>query len=215
MTPYGDKVLVTKGSSNDLSPVRCQAIPCRIGYQFNSRNGYAAQLGFQNWNWKSPDSQLFFSLAVSSHTTYIRFFRSNNSQIWLCVFVWWWWYYKKNWISEILGVCYWYVKMPRCGCVEHGLEYITFYVQKHIRVVPLTAFGPPTFVKLPYWNWWNWKYWNWNCKLHEWNWNFKTVTAEMSLGSGLTVLLFATKVLGTCTWLKKCLVYSVCNLRHQ
>ena len=31
-----------------------------------------------------------------------------------------------------LGECYWYVKMPRCGCVEHGLEYITFYVKKHI-----------------------------------------------------------------------------------
>ena len=31
-----------------------------------------------------------------------------------------------------LGVCYWSVKMPRCECEEHGLEYITFYVQKHI-----------------------------------------------------------------------------------
>ena len=30
-----------------------------------------------------------------------------------------------------LGVCYWYVKMPQCGCVEHGLAYTTFYVQKH------------------------------------------------------------------------------------
>ena len=32
-------------------------------------------------------------------------------------------------------------------------------------------------------------------------------TAEMSLGSRLVVLLFVTKVLGTCTWLKKYLVY--------
>ena len=31
-----------------------------------------------------------------------------------------------------LGVYYWYVKMPWCGCVEHGLEYFSFYVQKHI-----------------------------------------------------------------------------------
>ena len=31
-----------------------------------------------------------------------------------------------------LGVCYWYVKMPQCGCVEHGLAYIALYVQKHI-----------------------------------------------------------------------------------
>ena len=28
-----------------------------------------------------------------------------------------------------LKVCYWYVKIPWCGCVEHGLEYIKFYVQ--------------------------------------------------------------------------------------
>ena len=31
-----------------------------------------------------------------------------------------------------LGVYNWYVKMPRCRCVEHGLEYFSFYVQKHI-----------------------------------------------------------------------------------
>ena len=31
-----------------------------------------------------------------------------------------------------LGVYYWYVKMERRGCVELGLEYITFYVKKHI-----------------------------------------------------------------------------------
>ena len=33
---------------------------------------------------------------------------------------------------KILGVYYWYIKMPRCGCVEHGLEYFSFYIQKHI-----------------------------------------------------------------------------------
>ena len=32
---------------------------------------------------------------------------------------------------KTLGVCYWYVKMRRCGRVEHGLEYM-FYVKKHI-----------------------------------------------------------------------------------
>ena len=31
-----------------------------------------------------------------------------------------------------LEVYYWYVKVPRCGHVEHGLEYFSFYVQKHI-----------------------------------------------------------------------------------
>ena len=29
-----------------------------------------------------------------------------------------------------LGEYYRYVKMPRCGYVEHGLEYFSFYVQK-------------------------------------------------------------------------------------
>ena len=33
---------------------------------------------------------------------------------------------------KYLGVYYWYVKMARCRCVMHGLEYIMFYVQKHI-----------------------------------------------------------------------------------
>ena len=34
---------------------------------------------------------------------------------------------KKSW-----RVCYWYDKTPRCVFVEHGLAYITFYVQKPI-----------------------------------------------------------------------------------
>ena len=33
---------------------------------------------------------------------------------------------------ESLGVCYWYVTMPQCGCVEPGLASITFYVKKNI-----------------------------------------------------------------------------------
>ena len=31
-----------------------------------------------------------------------------------------------------LGAYYWYVKMPICGYVEHGLEYFSFYIKKHI-----------------------------------------------------------------------------------
>ena len=31
-----------------------------------------------------------------------------------------------------LDVYHWYVKIPRYGCVEHGVEYIRFYVHKHI-----------------------------------------------------------------------------------
>ena len=37
-----------------------------------------------------------------------------------------------NWLYGIIGVYCRYVKMPQSGCVEHGLEYITFYVQEHI-----------------------------------------------------------------------------------
>ena len=56
-----------------------------------------------------------------------------------------------------LRVCYWNVKMLRCGCVEHGLEYIMFYVKKHIAplaVCPSTPLvrdkplGELPFVKL-------------------------------------------------------------------
>ena len=58
-----------------------------------------------------------------------------------------------------LGVYYWYVKVPRCRCVEHGFEYITFYVQKHIANLaacsgPLLVcdglLGASAFVKLTY-----------------------------------------------------------------
>ena len=60
---------------------------------------------------------------------------------------------------KLFGVYYWYVKKPLCGYVEYGLEYFSFYVQKHI--AHLTAcLGPPlvhdallrelAFLKLPY-----------------------------------------------------------------
>ena len=55
-----------------------------------------------------------------------------------------------------LGVCYWYVKMPWCGCKEHGLKYIMFYGQKHKALLvplfwyPTGLLGAPAFVKLPY-----------------------------------------------------------------
>ena len=59
-----------------------------------------------------------------------------------------------------LGEYCWYVKMPRCGCVEHEFEYITFYFQEHITLLaacsgPLLvrdgSLGTPTFVKLTWW----------------------------------------------------------------
>ena len=52
---------------------------------------------------------------------------SNISQILLLYEVWG--RYNKLDSMKSLGVYYWYVKMPPCGCVEHGLEYITFYVE--------------------------------------------------------------------------------------
>ena len=36
-----------------------------------------------------------------------------------------------------LGVYYCCVKIPQWGCMEHGLKYITFNVQKHIAPPPL------------------------------------------------------------------------------
>ena len=54
-------------------------------------------------------------------------------------------------------VCY--INVPRCGCVEHGLVYITFYVQKHITpwmicsgpsLVRDGPLGTPAFVLLSY-----------------------------------------------------------------
>ena len=58
-----------------------------------------------------------------------------------------------------LGVYYWYVKMLQCGCVEHGLECITFYVHKHIAHLAACSAIPdglrwatkaPAFMKLTY-----------------------------------------------------------------
>ena len=58
-----------------------------------------------------------------------------------------------------LGVSYCYVKMPWCGCMEYRLEYITFYVQKHIALLALCSgaplvrhgrLGASAFVRLAY-----------------------------------------------------------------
>ena len=90
------------------------------------------------WILQGIDPFTFFSLAVRSLTTYISSLArttncrlySNNSQIWLLHKTWG--YYNEFESMKSLPVCCWYVKMPQCGCVEHGLAYITFYVQKHI-----------------------------------------------------------------------------------
>ena len=92
--------------------------------------------GLLHWHLvNSPVSQLFFPLEVSSpnniyelisRTTNCRLY-SNISQIVLLYKTWG--YYNKFESTKSWGLCYWYVKMPWCGCMEHGLEYITFYVQ--------------------------------------------------------------------------------------
>ena len=43
-----------------------------------------------------------------------------------------------------LVVYYWCVKITQCGYMKHGLEHITFYVQKHITPL-LICSNPPLF----------------------------------------------------------------------
>ena len=69
-------------------------------------------------------------------------------------------YIITNLTTKSLGVYYWYVKIPRCGYIEHGLKDVAFYVQKHIEpwavcytplLVLYMPLGAHTFVKLIYW----------------------------------------------------------------
>ena len=83
---------------------------------------------------------------------------SNISQILLLYNKWW--YYNKFDGPKSLGVCYWCVKIPHCGYMEHGLKHISFYVQKHIvamgmccnpALVDDKTLGAPASKKLVYW----------------------------------------------------------------
>ena len=111
----------------------------------------------------SPTHGIYSPLAVNSPNNVYKLISrttncwlySNISQI-LLLYKVWGFYYKFDSMKS-LGVYYWHVKMPRCGCVEHGLEYITFHVQKHIAHLaacsepPLVGdapLGTPTFLKL-------------------------------------------------------------------
>ena len=60
-----------------------------------------------------------------SRTTYCRLY-SNMSQMLMLHKVWL--YYNKFDSTKSFRVYHWYVQMPRCGCMEHGL-YIAVYVQ--------------------------------------------------------------------------------------
>ena len=41
-----------------------------------------------------------------------------------------------------LGVYYWYVKMLRCGCVDHGLQYLRFMFE-NIYPIWMPVLDPP------------------------------------------------------------------------
>ena len=68
-------------------------------------------------------------------------------------------YYNKFDFIKSLGVYYWYVKMPRWGCVEHRKLNITFHVQEYIAHLAACSghllvrdgpLGVTAFVKLAY-----------------------------------------------------------------
>ena len=69
-------------------------------------------------------------------------------------------YYNKYDTTKSLGVYHWCIKIPQCGYMEHWLNFITFYVQKHITALAMCynptlvhdkLLGAPAFVKLIYW----------------------------------------------------------------
>ena len=112
---------------------------------------------------------IIFPLAVSSpNNVYSLISRTTNcllysniSQIWL-LYKTWGYHNKFESMKSLGGTCmYWYVKMPPCGCVEHGLENtcITFYVLKHIAHLATLfwfstgsrrALAVPAFVEIPF-----------------------------------------------------------------
>ena len=56
--------------------------------------------------------------------------KSNVSQMLLVYKTWG--YYSKFEPMKSMRIYYWYIKVPQCGYMGHGLRNITFYVQKHI-----------------------------------------------------------------------------------
>ena len=114
----------------------------------------------------SSVSQRFFSWQWAARTLYISLWGlttncrlySNIAQI-LLTTIQNMGDYNKFDSTKSLG-CYWYVKIPQCGCMEHGLKHITFYVQKHITSLALCynpslvggkPLGVQASVKLVYW----------------------------------------------------------------
>ena len=48
----------------------------------------------------------------------------------------------QHWFYEIIGVYYWYVKIPQCLYVEHRLKYISFYDQIHKALLAICYNSP-------------------------------------------------------------------------
>ena len=102
----------------------------------------------------------YFSPSTEQPEQHILAYKQNNQlQVIFMLLYKIWGYYNRFDSMKSLGLYYWYVKMPRCGCVHHGLEYITFCVQKYITHLvacsgPLLVcnglLGVPTLVKLTY-----------------------------------------------------------------
>ena len=68
---------------------------------------------------------------------------------------------KQIWPTKSMGAYFWYVKIPQCGWMEHGLKDIVFFVQNHITLctVVITSLlvrdkplGVPASVKRVYWD---------------------------------------------------------------
>ena len=57
---------------------------------------------------------------------------------------------KQIWLYEIIGVCYWYVKILQCGYMGHGLKLIT---SKHIATLEKWHNRPLVRDKPHLWNW--------------------------------------------------------------
>ena len=73
----------------------------------------------------SPGGELPWTIHISPQvrTTNCQMY-TNISQILLLNKTWG--YYSKFDSMKSLQVCYWYVKIPQSGYMEHGSEYITF-----------------------------------------------------------------------------------------
>ena len=94
-------------------------------------------------------SQRFFYWWWAAQTTYIGSEVITNCRLYsyisqILLLYKTWRYYNKFVSTKSLGVYYWCVKIPQCGYMEHGLYYVTFYVQK--RIADLAMCYNPTLV---------------------------------------------------------------------